>query len=349
MLLSTPYPAVSATGVGSFVRMHSEGLRRRGVEVFVVAPSTMADPKGIANLLLAVRSACEFLRRRRVVDVVHCQQLHVQSLAMSLLGRTLGKGVVLTVHGRSPIPEGIRGSVFRAMEHACQRTPHRLVFVARSLQEALSANGTVIPNGVPVEPIRQLRTSRGAIRRELGLDSSFVLLFVGRVTKDKGIPTLLEAFDIVQQSARRDLRLVLVGPVDPDLRAPLESRVRSGGAISVMGEHPDPRKFLVAADVFILPSMREGLPLSVLEAMAAGLPVVATRVGDVPRILEEGKTGLLIPPGDPQALAGAIAQVVSNPSRAALLAHRGVEAVAAKYDIDQMVVSYLRLYGEVAS
>ncbi len=281
--------------------------------------------------------------------MVHCQQLHVQSLGLSLLGRTLGKGVVLTVHGRSPTPEGIRGSIFRAMEHVCQRTPHRLVFVARSLQEALSANGTVIPNGVPVEPIRQLRASREAIRRELGLDSSFVLLFVGRVTKDKGIPTLLEAFDTVQQSSRRDLRLVLVGPVDPDLRVSLESLVRSGGGISVVGEHPDPRRFLVAADVFVLPSPREGMPLSVLEAMAAGLPVVATRVGDIPRILEEGKTGLLIPPGNSQALAGAIAQLVSDPSRAALFAHRGMETVAAKYDLDQMVASYLSLYGEVAS
>src|SRR3990170_270441 len=153
VLLSTPYPVNSATGVGSFVRSLADELRRQGVNIYLAEPPLDAEPRGIANVLLAIRSLREVLSHRRTIDVIHCQQLHLQSLVVGLAGRLTGAGVVLTVHGRSPTPPALRGLVFRLVEAFCARVPHRLVFVARTLQAEFGPIGSVISNGVATDRI----------------------------------------------------------------------------------------------------------------------------------------------------------------------------------------------------
>lgn len=343
VLISTPYQLMFVSGVSSFVRMLQSGLPAHHVAAIVVQPPEGPDPRGTANLILTLRSMIRLMAVRRGIDVVHCQQLHLQSLGVGLLGRVLGKRVVLTVHGRSPPPAGLRGAVFRAMEKACERVPDQLVFVASSLQVALSAGGIVIPNGVPVEEVRARLPMRNAVRRELGISTSLVLLFMGRVTRNKGVSTLLDAFDAIRQTGM-DLRLLLVGPIDHDVSLLLESRPEHGRFVLAVGEQTEPWRFLVAGDIFVLPSMSEGLPLSLLEAMAAGIPAVASAVGDVATLLQDRKNGLIVAPGDSSALSAAILELVGDPSLATELAREGFDTVQKQYSRDQMITRYLRVY-----
>lgn len=348
VLLGTPYLLDSATGVGAFARSLAKGLRAAGDEVTAVEPNIGTAGGGFANLRLAWTAAAHLFRTKRMVDVVHCQQLHMQSLSLGALGRVLGKRVVLTVHGRSPTPRGFRGLAFRTVETLCARLPNRLVVVARSLSSRVGREVLVIPNGVAVRDIAATRNAREDARRALGLQNSFVILFLGRVTKDKGVLNLLDAFDVVLSSQKTSARLLLVGPADDELRREIERHSRAaGGAIIFLGFREDPWRHLAAADLFVLPSMREGLPLSLLEAMAAGVPVVSSNVGDIPEVVEHGVTGLLVPPGNSPALAEAILWVLGHRAEAKLLATAAFERVASRYDIARVVDSYRDLYTQV--
>src|SRR5712691_9899204 len=148
LMMATPYPVASVTGVGSFLRIMLERLRTAGCDSIIAEPHGQQLMSPLANVRLALRSALLLWRHRRTVDMVHCQQLHVQSVVLALLSRVLGKPVVTTVHGRSPRPRGVRGHVFVVMEQLAMRLPQRVVFVAYSLQTTFGRRGVVIPCGV---------------------------------------------------------------------------------------------------------------------------------------------------------------------------------------------------------
>ena len=342
LLLATPYPVGSASGVSSFVRFLADAIRGRDGSVIIVAPRGSEVPE--SNLRLSLRSSLTLLRHREV-QLVHCQQLHPQSIVLGLLGRILGKGVVLTVHGKSPRPDGIRGLVFDLSERLGAMLPHRLVFVAESMFVEAGGRGRVIPNGVPVASLRAIRLTRASVRRELGLDEFFVIAFVGRVTEDKGVMELLEAFQHVRASVSRPLRLVFVGPRDSSLRLNNEGAMNQD--LLFLGYRSDAARCLAAADLFILPSHREGLPLSLLEAMAMGLPVVATSVGDIPKVVSDRVTGLLVPPKDADRLTDALLWILRHESEAKRMGEAAMRLVESAYDGARAWQDYRLLYDEV--
>jgi len=345
VFVATPYPAGSATGVGAFVRLHRDHLLRDGHESLLVEPRG-DEPAVFANLFLAVRSTWLLIRNRRRVDIVHGNQLHLQSLLIGLAARLLGKGLIVTVHGRSPRPKGLRGLAFDAIEWWTLRIPHEVVFVASSLCGAFGGRGIVIPNGVPVDAIRALRPARDAVRVELGLRDAFVILYVGRVTVDKGIPVLLEAFDAAKRASASPLRLVLVGPVDADMWGHVASR--SNGVVS-LGVRADVWRLLAAGDLFVLPSTREGLPLSLLEAMASGLPAIASRVGDIPRAVRQGSTGMLVTPGDVAELTHAIKKCAGDPDLRRAMGREAADLMARDFEFGKVVDAYVELYAKIQS
>lgn len=343
VFFATPYPLAVASGVSAFVADLAERVRASGGEAVVAEPSG-DEPSGWGNLVLALRSA-RHLWRRRDVDVVHCQQLHLQAAAIAFLGRVLGKTVITTVHGRSPRPMGLRGWTFDISERVARRAPNHLVYVARSLQADLNG-GTVIRNGVRVDVLRARRREREATRADLGVSEAFVIVFLGRVTRDKGIPVLLDAFRIVRESVSSPVRLLLVGPVADDVRTLVD---RLPPDVRALGPQSDPARFLAAADLFVLPSLREGLPLSLLEAMAVGLPVVATSVGDIPEVVRPGETGRLVQPGDSHALATAIRSFAEDAASARVCGSRAADLVASEYDSQQTWAHYARLYARTGA
>ena len=323
-------------------------LRAAQDDPLVVEPAPGPTLPGLGNAVLGFRAAVAVFRNRRSASVVHTQQLHTQSLCAGLVARLLAKRVVLTVHGRSPSPGGLRGLAFRLTERAALAAADEVVFVSADLRRQLGGRGRVIPNGVSVGRIRDALPERGSVRKEFLFGSDFVVLFVGRVTEDKGIRTLLSAFEGVR-AAGTPIRLLLVGPVDSAIRGEVDrcaSRA-AAGALLVLGARDAPYRFYAAADAFVLPSQREGLPLSLLEAMAAGLPVIATGVGGVPEVVD-GRTGILVSPGDVLALKEAILRLYEHRGEAVAMGERARLRIVGSYDFESVWKSYRAIYGGAA-
>jgi glycosyltransferase involved in cell wall biosynthesis len=170
------------------------------------------------------------------------------------------------------------------------------------------------------------------------------LISVGRLTEAKDHPNLLAAVDLLRQGGE-PVELVIVG--EGELRPSLEAEIARrnlGTAVTLAGVRTDPEHLLREADVFVLSSSREGFPVVVLEAMASGLPVVSTRVGGVSEILQDGENGMLVPPGDPGALAAAIRRLMTDSTLRASLGRRARETVASRFSLDRAVERYGRLY-----
>jgi len=346
VLLLSPYGS-RATGVASFVLALSDRLRTRSHEVRVVFPEGTV-PRGLGNLQLAWLAVREVWRLRRATDVIHVQQLHPQSMAAASLGRILGKGVVLTVHGRSPRPGGMRGWMFDIAERLSLRGPHGLVFVAASLRDAFRVGGVVIPNGVDAEAIR-LRVN--ALRQPaVGDDQRCVFLFLGRVSEDKGFLILLKAFAAFRSRLETPTRLIVVGPMDESVATAIRSEEgRLLRDVEFVGLVEAPTDWLAGADVFVLPSFHEGLPLSLLEAMAAGLPAVVTTVGDMPAVVRSGETGWLVEPGDASGLESALVEAARSRTLREAMGQRASSLVAASYGLERCVAAYEEAYARAVS
>ncbi|MEP2530319.1 glycosyltransferase [Shimia sp.] len=161
------------------------------------------------------------------------------------------------------------------------------------------------------------------------------LLFVGRLAPVKGLPILLRALETLVPDFPK-LHLTVIG--DGSGRAALESQVETAGLtdhVSFAGykSQSEVAEALIASDLFVLPSFAEGVPVVLMEAMAAKRPVVATQIAGIPELVTDGGSGLLVPPGDPDALAQAIAKVIGNPSRATGMGIVGRARVEAAYDV----------------
>jgi sugar transferase (PEP-CTERM/EpsH1 system associated) len=177
---------------------------------------------------------------------------------------------------------------------------------------------------------------------------SFVIGTVGRVQEIKDHLGLVDAFIRLQAMLpehKANLRLAIIGdgPLLPALKAKVEA-ARLADVVWLPGARTDVAAILRTFSLFVTSSIAEGTPGSVLEAMATALPVVGTRVGGVPEVVEENVTGLLVAPRDPQALAAAIANYVVNPGLAAQHGRAGLARVSQKYSIGAMLSEYLEMY-----
>jgi glycosyltransferase involved in cell wall biosynthesis len=207
----------------------------------------------------------------------------------------------------------------------------------------------VIRNGVDLR--RFGRPSDSArLCRELGLRSGVPLVaVVSRLNRLKGIDHFLEAAAIVGRRLP-DLRFAVIGEPGPADRSYLDALVASADRLGLRdrvvftGLRTDVPDLLACAAVSVMPSLDEALPNVLLESMAAGTPVVATRVGGTPEAIEDGVTGMLVPPGDSVALARAIHQVLADRELAARLGENGRQLVRRRFSLDAMVRATDRLY-----
>jgi len=202
------------------------------------------------------------------------------------------------------------------------------------------SKAVVIPNGIDLCDFERL-PDKQQVRVELGLSSDQVLVgTVARLDPVKRLDVLLQAM-----KSLRDVYAVIVGdgPEQARLRA-LAKRAGLAGRVYFAGQQEDVLPWLAALDVFVLSSDWEGMPNAVLEAMAAGLPVVATAVGGVPEEVVDGVTGLLVPPRDPDALAQAIAHLLRDPDLRRTMGRAGRERVARYFTAERVVQRTQALY-----
>jgi glycosyltransferase involved in cell wall biosynthesis len=203
----------------------------------------------------------------------------------------------------------------------------------------------VVVNGTDLSRFPAPAGARTAIRQELGIPSEArVLVTIGRLVKEKNHALLLRS---VAPLLRDERRLLLVG--DGPLRDDLQARVRQMDGsryVHVTGARQDVPALLAAADAFVLSSESEGLPIGLLEAMAAGLVIVSTAVGGIPAALRSGETGLLVPAGDERALTAALQRVFEGDEGLTRMAERGREHVLKTYSAERMADAYFSLYEE---
>lgn len=200
-------------------------------------------------------------------------------------------------------------------------------------------------NGVDIEQFKP-GAEAAAVRQELGLGPQDVVIgTVGRLSADKGgQDDLLWAANEIRHP---HVKLLVVGdgPLRPDLeKYATELGMLDTQAAIFTGTRNDVARLLSAMDIFVLPSHKEALPIAVLEAMAMCLPVVATRVGGVPEVVEDGSTGLLVEPGDRPALRDALARLVCDRDFASSLGASGQARVRAQFTVDMMVEHVEELY-----
>jgi glycosyltransferase involved in cell wall biosynthesis len=238
----------------------------------------------------------------------------------------------------------------RAFHHAIEEVD-RLIAVSEGLRRTYEGIGVAselfvtVPNGVAPQTSRM---SRGEARQVLGLDPDLpVVLTIGRPTHMKGQRHLIDAVPDLT-SRFPGLAVVLLG--DGPLRGSLHTRAAALGVaerVHIPGHRPDARRLLAAADVFVLPSRHEGMPLAALEAMEAGLPVVATRVIGSAEVVADGVTGALVRPGDPTALEAAVGRLLADPELRRRQGAAGRRRYEAHFTRERMAVETAEVYESV--
>jgi glycosyltransferase involved in cell wall biosynthesis len=228
---------------------------------------------------------------------------------------------------------------------------HRIFSVSHDLRRHMIAEGLpasrieVIPNGI--DPASPSLAAREELRRELGASpATVVLITVARLDPVKDLSTLLSAVGHAKRESI-DVMLVVVG--DGPERAPLESAVAALGLatnVAFLGHREDARRWLNAADLYVSSSISEGISLTILEGMSAGLPVIATSVGGTPEIVD-ASCGILVPARDGAALGAAIAALARDLGRRQRLGAAARARVLESFTLDRMVDSYRRIYEEV--
>jgi glycosyltransferase involved in cell wall biosynthesis len=281
-----------------------------------------------------LRLAREFRRRR--IDIVH-NYLFDANFVGTLAARLARVPVTLiSKRGLDAYAEAYKVRVCRVANALAMRVTVPAEAVRRHVhaEERCPLDKiVVIPNGVDPARVPAAQRCGGTVVGALG-----------RLDPRKGHGDLLEALSLVRARVPA-ARLVLVG--DGTERATLEDRARRLGiveAVDMRGAVPDGARVLSEMSVFVLPSHVEGMSNALLEAMAAGLPVVATDVGGNPEVVVPGETGLLVRPGDPEALAQAILGLLADPGRARTMGAAGRARVLEHFTVQRMVARHQALY-----
>ena len=281
------------------------------------------------------RSLTRAFRRHRIT-VAHS---HEFSMAVYGAWAAWRAGIphVITMHGGRYYAAHLRRRLaMRAAIALSGQTVAVSSLLARALRDDLSVAESrvqIIPNGVPCR-----RPERVTLRKELRLPShARLIVSVGNLYPVKGHVHLVDA---LARLADRHPSLHVAIAGRGDLEDDLAARARAHGLanrLHLLGLRSDVSAVLAAADIFVMPSLSEGLPLAVLEAMFAGCPIVASNVGEIATVLDDGKAGVLVEPGNPAALAGAIDALLDDPAHAAKLGARAAARACAEYDISRMV------------
>ena len=309
-----------------------------GIEVF---PCRMRKSYDLA----AIRTILRVLREQ-AVDVVNTHSGRDSFLAgvAARLSRRR-PAVVRTRHLAMPITSRVSYSYL----------PHRVVTVSGYVKEYLVREGVpgerivVVPTGIDTGRFAD-DAAPANLREELGLPPDALLVgSVAVLRNKKGHRFLLEAAPSVLARFPNAVFLIVgSGPQEKNLRDAIDSMGLSG-SVRMLGHREDVPDVLLSLDLFVLPTVEEALGTAFLEAMAAGRAVVGCRVGGVPEVVEEGKTGLLVPPGDPAALADAIRSLLADGELRARMGAAGRQSVMARYSVEEMCRRMWEVYRSLLS
>lgn len=317
-------PLAFASSVARGGRLLSRQIVQDGVEIV----QSHLPGANYWGLMLQMRGVCP------VIPTIHNNQEFRYGREDQVWRAKLRRRAYVEMLRRCPavvaVSEGVRASLGADLG----LTPVELARVR------VIANGVAIPESLDPALAQQ-------VRMKYGIPSGDPLVVsAGRMTEQKNHVLLLEAMLRLRRTGVR-CRAIITG--DGPLRAFLERRIDELGLadqVVLPGNVRDLTELMQGADVFVLPSLWEGLPLVLLEAMACGLPVVGTRIRGVAEVVEDGVSGLLVEPGDAGAMAQAIVTLLGSAERRAAFGAAGLEIVRREYDFERVAEALGRLYGE---
>lgn len=344
----------------------AQEMRARGREVIIVS-LTQLGPMGLEARRLGIPTESLEMRRgfpdpRGLVRLVHLVRawkpdvLHSHMVHANLMARVLRlfvpiPAMVSTIHN---IYEG--GRLRMAAYRFTNRLVDRMTIISEAAAEHFITEGIVprellrvVPNGVDTDLFREVSAeARDAVRRSLGLGREFVWLAVGRFEIAKDYPNMLRAFARVRERHPGAV-LLLVGR--GSLQGETEALVQGlglSGQVRFLGVRDDVPELMAAADGYVMSSAWEGMPMVLLEAAAAGLPIVATRVGGNHEVVCDEESGFLVPPREPDSLGQAMLRLMeSSEAQRRSMGGRGRQHVRANYGLSRVVESWEDLYREV--
>ncbi|MDP8245021.1 MAG: glycosyltransferase [Candidatus Hinthialibacter antarcticus] len=298
---------------------------------------------------------------RRMLGEAQPKMIHSFLFHSNLLAR-----VTKLFNPKIKVISGIR-TVYTVEEYGrrygvLERVTHGLdsLYIANSEQGRLSAINNIglpsgkvrmVPNGIDIDPFSEPSdVIRESVRNEFGFgEDDIVLGVVAQLRPAKRHDLLLEAFSLARSAAPR-LRLLVVGggECEQALREQTAD-LQLEDVVSFAGYRSDARRILRGLDAFTLPSDVEGIPVSVMEAMEAGLPVIATRVGGLPDLIEDGASGILIAPGDSNALSKQIVRIASDVQLRNQMGKSARERVIHEFSVQRMAQRFEALYEEALS
>ena len=304
--------------------------------------------KGLENIFPFIKglfSLWGFLRREKI-DVIETftHDSNMVALPIAWLARVPVR--IATHHG---VIEGF--SRWRMFIHSWMvnhNIAHKLVAVSQKTREVSLSEGireeriAVITNGIVPLPIES--RSRIEVRKEAGMEANdLVLVSVGRLVYQKAHEVLIACMpDVLKEFPNVKVLIFGEGPLRTDLQAQIE-KLDLSNSVKLPGKTDQIAQHLASADIFVMPSRWEGLPIALLEAMSAGLPSVATKVEGVDEVLLEGEHGLFVPVENPQALAQAILQLLRDPQARSRMGAAARLHISTKYTVDCMCEQYLAL------
>jgi len=319
----------------------SEQLDGRGI------PVTIAKSKAWYDLRLP-REMTRLIRSEKV-DLIH-SHLADQNFYSCLAGRMTGRKTVVTYHGMPGLPEfGTLRGTFKL--RLVRQWADAVVVVSDYLKTALSGLGFPtdriqrIHNGVDIG--RFSASKVGQFRAELGYRNGIKLVgMVANLRESKGYEYFVRAARKVADE-NPQVKFVAVGEIDEAIGERMRQLIQELSLqdhFLLLGFRQDVPAILGDLDVFVLSSVSEGFSLATVEAMAAGIPVIATRSGGPQEIIDDGSTGILVPPADVDSLAGQICELLANPKRAHQMAASGRAKAASAFSIEKMISEYEAVY-----
>lgn len=346
-------PLLQAQGVD----VHVLTRRFAGLKAFEVVDGVpvhrlpIPGPKALASLTFT--AAALALLRRLEPGIIHAHGLLSPATTALAAKRLFRTPVVVTVHDRGPdgeLARLTRRPLAARRRAALRRGVDAFIVISREVEQEIAALGVpperraFIANGIDTRRFNPLLPAdKRARRAALGLDAP-TAVYTGRLVPGKRLDLLLGVWDRVRD-AIPGARLLIVGtgPEEAGLRT------MAGNGVRFLGGTENVLPLLQAADLFVLPSASEGLSMALLEALAAGLPAVATAVGGNLDVIRTGENGVLVPAGDAASLYAAVVRLFGDAPLRAAMAERARAQVVREFELDRMVTQLRELYARVGT
>lgn len=374
MMLTNEFPPIVSGGAEQQAEQLAITLSRRGLAVSVITRGAPGLPRHqhreglwieripqhgpgkLKTVTFVLGAVGSLWRRRKDYTVLHAHLAFAPALAAVLIGRLIRKRIIVKFGNSGPYGDiGTSQRTWRGRLRLMliRRWADVCIALDAAMEAELLAAGFErarvrrMVNGVDAEAFRPA-SQRTAAKQRLGWADHIVALYVGRLTAQKALPDLLCAFHQARATCP-SLRLVLVG--DGPEREALQDQARTlglDGQVTFAGVQHTIGDYLAAADIFVLPSASEGISNALLEAMAAGLPCLATAVGGTPEVLAEGACGVLVPPHQPDQLGLALSRLASQPGERQRLGEAARKRIETRYAFTIVSEQYLTLYRQLA-